>query len=91
MPTTKNTKRSGTAEDPAAANSHKRRPNLKNDRKLVDSLVGGMYEEVRDKQRPVADLIKLLQFRRELTKDAGVRRIEVQWVEPSSKEPVSST
>ena len=57
----------------------------------MDSLVRGMYDEVIANRRGVGDLIKLLQFRRELTKEAGVRKIEVQWVEPSSTEHVSST
>jgi hypothetical protein len=91
MPTKKDTKRSTTADEPAATKIRTRRPNIKDDRKLVDSLVGGMYDEVKANKRAVGDLIKLLQFRRELTKDAKVREIEVRWVEASTKEDVSST
>jgi hypothetical protein len=56
------------------------------------TLVNNLLREGLDKEKhlSVSDLIRLLQYRRELVKNTKLREIEVRWVEPSETENVSS-
>jgi hypothetical protein len=86
-PARKGKQKAGSA--PAGKKGGRRLPSDKN---LVNQLLRDAAEKFKGKNTlSISDLIRLLQYRRELVKDAKVREIEVRWVEQSETENVSST
>jgi hypothetical protein len=84
--------REGAGEPAAAPRKSRRNAGAQQDeRKLVEQLLTVVREKLSDQKFSVADLIRLLQYRRELIGDTRVKEIEIRWVEPSGTENASNT
>ena len=81
-----------TQESKTAPPKPKKRISVKDETKLVNGLLKDMVEHLEHHKPSMGDLIRLLQFRREMGGGGSkVKEIEVRWVEPSRTEDVSST